>query len=395
MSAPHVVRAERAWLAGRVAHDVVFVLDPRGTILDVRPAEVGDPEAVGGFVVPGLINAHTHLEGSHLAGAVPGGKGFGPWAAGFMTARGTGDAEAAGRAAAQGLFDGGTAAVGDIANGGQTAPWLRDAGLQGTVHHEVLGLGREQRAGLDAAVAQGVRTDGGITVRPSPHALFSTDPEIVAACAALSGPPGTIHVGEAEAEAQFLRDHTGPFADLLDRLGRDWRHHEAPGCGPLAMLDALGALGPSLLLVHVVRIDPAERALAAVRGATVCFCPRSNRHIGGQLPDVPAWLALGVPAALGTDSLASSPDLDVLGEIPVLADAFPDVPAARWLDMATAGGARALGRPDLGRLAPGCRPGLLALDAGGPEDLVGGPVDRRWIVPPAWHGPCDPSDDAA
>jgi cytosine/adenosine deaminase-related metal-dependent hydrolase len=108
-----------------------------------------------------------------------------------------------------------------------------------------------------------------------------------------------------------------------------------------------------------------DRALARRHQAPVVLCPRSNLHVAGRLPDVPAMIAEGLDLALGTDSLASAPDLSLWGEMKVLAGAFPQVPPATWLRAATATGARALGLGALGAITPGKRPGLIdvAVDA--------------------------------
>jgi cytosine/adenosine deaminase-related metal-dependent hydrolase len=88
---------------------------------------------------------------------------------------------------------------------------------------------------------------------------------------------------------------------------------------------------------------------------SVVLCPRSNAHLGVGVPPLPALLAAGVRLALGTDSLASAPDLDVLEDARALRASFPDVPARILVDMATSGGAQALGIGDLGAIAPGRR----------------------------------------
>jgi cytosine/adenosine deaminase-related metal-dependent hydrolase len=365
-----------------VEQGVAIELAEDGTIVEVRPGRPDDGPLIDGVVVPGLVNAHVHLELSHLRRRVPGGRGFLPWLASLRSAEG-GDPEAAGAAAARALAGSGTAWVHDVSNAGSTAPWLHEAGLRGVVHHELLGMDRHD---LPARVALARSYDGtgdaDVVVRPSPHALFSTAPELVVACVrgGPAGVPATIHVGEAEDEARFLADGTGPLADLLDALGRDWRGWTPPGTGPLEVLDALGVLGPGLLLVHGVRLGSAAIRLASTRGAPVCFCPRSNLHIGGRLPDVPAWMAAGVRCALGTDSVASNDDLDVLEEIPILARAFPAIPAARWLALVTHEGAGAVRAPGIGRIEVGARPGLVLLDVGRPEDVVRGRVDRTWLV---------------
>ena len=141
-------------------------------------------------------------------------------------------------------------------------------------------------------------------------------------------------------------------------------------------------LGPDLLCVHGVHLTEADRRALAASRAPLCVCPRSNLHIGGQLPDVPALLAAGLPLCIGTDGLGSCPDLDVLGEISVLLEAFPEVPAGVWLEMATRGGADALRHPHHGRLQLGAAPGLLLLEGVGDPGELGVVPDRRWLVPP-------------
>src|SRR4029077_5577764 len=154
----------------------------------------------------------------------------------------------------------------------------------------------------------------------------------------------------------------------------------------VAYLAALGAFDTPAppLLVHMVHADGDDRRIAREAGATVVLCPRSNLHIGGRLPDVGALHADGLPLALGTDSLASTPDLSLFGEMATLAAHFPSIPAARWLDAATRGGAHALGLPACGALAPGKRPGVLDVlvdDAAAPlESLVRDPSPSlRWV----------------
>jgi cytosine/adenosine deaminase-related metal-dependent hydrolase len=114
-------------------------------------------------------------------------------------------------------------------------------------------------------------------------------------------------------------------------------------------------------------------------------CARSNLHVGGRLPDVKALRESRLPLALGTDSLASAPDLSLWAEMATLSARFPGVPAAYWLDAATRGGARALSLPACGALRPGRRPGVLdvAIDDGDApvEALVRNPTpDVDWVA---------------
>lgn len=378
------MRVRRAWLPRGLAEDVVVERAADGTLTAVRPGTPGDGPILDGLLLPGLVNAHTHVEWS-ATGAVPGGQGFHAWAGRLLSqppVDGT-TREAAGRRACDALVAAGTAVVVDVSNGGDTAGWLRDAGLRGIVQVELLGFDVEATPRQQARARRlgEASVPGEVVVRPAPHALFSTAPELVVD-AVRCGPPGvpaTIHVGEAEDEDRFLREGAGPLAALLDRLGRRWRGWPVPGCGAVEQLDRLGVLGPGLLSVHGVAFDDDDLARIAARRAPLVACPRSNLHIGGRLPALDRWIAHGVRFALGTDGLVSSPDLDVLGEVAVLAQRFPEIPVGRWIVAATQDGADAVGRPEAGRLAVGARPGLVLVDVGEPADLRRGPPARRVV----------------
>lgn len=387
----------RAWRARWVftpagfREDAVVEVGDHGEILRVRPALPGDPAALDGLLVPGLVNAHTHLELSWLAGRVPPSpEGFAGWVSALMRGRrlhpGLVAERVAARAAVAAMAAAGVVAACDVTNRGDTAEYLVGAGISGIAQVELLGFdARTLPARLRvAALRQPTVARGGarVIVRPAAHAPYSTPPALIAAALRPHlGAPGTIHLAEDPAELAFLRDGTGPFAALLDRLGLRWRWWTPEGRSPAEHLDALGVLGPGALLVHGVALSASDLALLAARRAPLCLCPRSNRHVVGRLPDVPAMLAAGVRLCLGTDSLTSSPDLDPLGEIPVLAAAFPAVPIDVWLALATAGGADALGLPGFGRFVPGARPGVVWLEGvASPEALRREAPVRRLVL---------------
>jgi cytosine/adenosine deaminase-related metal-dependent hydrolase len=136
--------------------------------------------------------------------------------------------------------------------------------------------------------------------------------------------------------------------------------------------------------VHLTDARADELRLVAERGCPVVFCPRSNLHIETRLPPLLAALSAGLTPALGTDSLASNASLDVLAEARALADRFPGVPAKDLVRMATWEGARALGRTDVGRIAKGARPGLVAIEGEAGEDACSFVLrsmrsPRRWV----------------
>ncbi len=369
-----IVRGRWTLLPSGIEPDVVVEVEGR-TITAVRRPERGDPPAEDGLLVPGLVNAHLHLELSWAAGLVPGGGGFPAWAGRLMALPRPEPAHDPSP-----LVDAGTAVVSDVSNRGDTAVALAEAGLAGVVHHELLGFGLAALPDRLAAASAPDRRVGPLVVRPSPHATYSTPPALLVAASRPSAAPATVHLAEDPAELAFTRSGEGPFAELLDRLGVDWRWWPAPGCSPVAWLDRLGLLGPDLLLVHAVHVDDDDRARMAARRAPVCLCPRSNLHVGGALPRVPELLEAGIRLALGTDSLASSPSLDVLGEIPPLAAAFPQVPVERWLRMATEDGADALRASGFGRIEVGAAPGLVLLGVADPRELLEAPPPREWRV---------------
>jgi aminodeoxyfutalosine deaminase len=372
-----VVRAKTTLLPEGLFPDVV-VETSAGRVTAVREATASDPPAEPGLLVPGLVNAHLHLELAFAAGKVPGGAGLPAWVGQMV---GLTRPESPEHDATP-LVDAGTALVCDVSNGGDTAAALDAAGIFGVVQHERLGF---SLATLPTRVRQAALPDrrhGRVVVRPSPHAVYSTPPELIRAAARPSGVPATIHLGEDPAERRFTLFGDGPFAELLDRIGVDWRWWIPPGQPPVAYLDGLKLLHPRLLVVHGVDLDERDRALLAHARAPLCLCPRSNLHVGGRLPDVPALLAAGVRLALGTDSLASAPDLDVLGELPILARAFPRVPLERWLRLATSDGADALSFGDFGRIAVGASPGLVLLAVDDPRELLEAAPPRTWKVRP-------------
>lgn len=336
--------------------DAIVAVGPR-TELEAR---YGRAERLDAILLPALVNAHLHLELSHLAGAVPGGDGLPRWIGRLVATRAVTpvDQEVPAMArAVEALHAAGVAAVGDVSNTLASLAPLAAGGLAGTVYHEVFGFTPERIApALAAARAARARVSPppGLHVAPSPHAVYSTHPPTVAEL--LAAGPASIHLAEDPAEREFVAEGSGPFAAFLARMGQD-----AAGLRPRArsaVAAVAGALRAHHLAVHCVDLDAEDVAALAASRATVVLCPRSNRLIGGRLAPLPALLAAGVPLAVGTDSLASSPSLSPLAELALLREVFPEIPASRLLPLAWNG--PAVGAPAVGALAPGTAPGILA-----------------------------------
>jgi aminodeoxyfutalosine deaminase len=397
VSARWVLPVDRPLIAdGAVALDGDGVVLAVGQRAELRRRYAGAvEERAEGALLPGLVNAHCHLELSVAAGLVKGGRGLVDWVGTLAAtppvtpaARQAAAAQAAAAAARLG-----TAAIGDVGNTLDAVDGIARAGLRGTLFHELVGS-REAASGgalADAARerAAAATWPAGLAYVPAPHAPYSVGADLlrrIFAAAARAGVATSIHVAEDEDELALLRDGSGRWPAVLHALGVA-PGSRTPGKAPLAYLASLGAFDAPAppLLVHMVHACPEDRALARRAGATVVLCPRSNLHIGGRLPDVEKLLDEGVPVALGTDSLASVDDLSLWAEMATLAAGFPAVPAARWLQAATAGGARALGLAACGALAPGKRPGLLDVLLDDVTDPVASLVHTpdpslRWIA---------------
>jgi cytosine/adenosine deaminase-related metal-dependent hydrolase len=390
---------------GDAIRDGVVVLDGRGVVVDVGPAEQLLPrhagvnvERVRGALLPGLVNAHTHLELSALRGQVPGGAGFVPWVEHLVGARAEGapedDATAIERAVDE-LDAFGTVAVGEVTNSLCAVRALARRGFVGWVFHEVFGVLLEplerRIADLPRVIEERVGTwpTPELAYSPTPHTLYTTHATAAKRLirdARERGTRASVHLAEHASERRFLESGDGPIAAWYEsrlKLKRDLL--EWPGKSPLAHADDLGALAPHVLCVHLTDARPDELDLVARRGAHVVFCPRSNLFIEAKLPPLLAARSAGILPALGTDSLASNTSLDVLAECRALADRFPTVPARDLVRMATWEGARALGREELGRISRGARPGLFAIDGNPGDDacafaLRSVRAPRRWIV---------------
>jgi len=335
--------------------DVVLAVGRRSEV----ESRFGPAEGVDAVVLPALVNAHLHLELSHLAGQVPGGAGLVPWIRALVAARMRGGpVEEAMVRGASALSEAGVAAVGDVTNTLGSMRHLARHGMAGTLYHEVFGF-TAARAAEALRTAEETRArlgapPPGLAVAPSPHAVYSTHPETLRRL--LRAGRASVHVAEDPAEREFCAEAAGPFAELVLKLGLE------PGeLRPFAR-SAVAAVAPHLgahsLVVHAVDLDAEDLGELVRSGATVVLCPRSNLQIGGRLADLPGLLAAGLPLAVGTDSLASSPSLSPLAELAALRRAFPQVAPDALLALAWNGGA--VGAPAVGRLAPGSAPGVIA-----------------------------------
>jgi 5-methylthioadenosine/S-adenosylhomocysteine deaminase len=324
-----------------------------------RSAELGEGEAFPGAVIlPGFVNAHSHLEYAVYAGFGDG-LSFGPWIALHVERKQRlelADMEAIARLGALECLRSGITTVGDCSFSGAAATACADLGLRAIVYLEVFGRDagplRERfeptRERIAGALSDRVRL--GI----SPHAPYTCSLDLYRACAELGLPVAT-HLAESEAETEFLRSGTGSwqaFADLLV---------PPPGETGIRALAEEGLLGPHVLAAHCVQADAEEIELLAAHDVAVAHCPRSNAILGCGVAPLTALREAGVRVSVATDSPASTPSFDMFDELRAAVGAArarerrPDaLTAADALELATLGGARALGMDgDTGSIAVG------------------------------------------
>ena len=325
-------------------------------------------ELGSGVLLPGLVNAHCHLELTALG--LAGERrftSFVDWVEALVAARASLDAATARDGARRGIEElrrSGTVAVGDVSNELGHLDLLRESGLEAVVFFELIGWDPARAASI-LAWAEGrmaeLAAPGPVRLRLAAHAPYSVSPPLFAGLVRRGG-PAAVHLAESPEESRFLRDGGGEWAAFLDRRVGPVPF-EAPGTSPVRYLDSLGALRPGLLAAHCVQVDGGDRALLAERGVGVAVCPRSNRNLGVGMPPVPELLAAGVALSLGTDSAASAGRLDLMQDVSALQREFPRLDPAVIVRMATLGGAEALGLPDYGSLEPGKRAALAVAPA--------------------------------
>jgi cytosine/adenosine deaminase-related metal-dependent hydrolase len=348
-----------------------------------------------GAILPGLVNCHTHLEFSALAGRVPPQECWENWLEATLAAFSTltaGEIAAAIPGAIAALWQSGTALVGEVTNTAGSWPHLQDSPLAYHLFYECLGFNLLHDLELAAGFPFFGRPEvaGNPRVSAAAHAPYSVSGPLFRAVSAWNSRhrrPQMVHLAESQAELEFLARGQGFFQELLKRRGRWAPTFQPPQVSPAAYLASLGFLGPGTLAVHGAWLTPADCELLAATGTGLVLCPRANRYTGAGMPPVGELLSAGVPLTLGTDSLAGNWDLNLFGEMLWLQQNFPACAPETWLRLGTLNGAQALGRADdLGSLEAGkaAAMGFIPLEGAGDfwsELFTAGAAGRfRWLT---------------
>lgn len=387
-----------------VKGSVILAAGPYSSVAGRCPSGVRCVDHGEAAIMPGLVNAHTHLDFSALGGRislpVP---DFRTWLDRILALRGIVTAEEQ----KQGILHGdgqlrasGTALAGDVVNRAHFS--AGEGGRPKTSRHvflEALGFDRqslESALGPDLFESLGRAAERDFPISAAAHSCYSNSPRLIADAKTWSrgrNLPFSIHLAEHDDEIEFLMTGKGYCREILERLGRSVSDWTPPGLSPVRTLEELGVLDSQTLLVHAVHMSSSDWEIAAKHRCSVCFCPRSNRNLNVGRADVERALALGMTAALGTDSLSSNSDLNLFEEACFLMDSYPHLRPEAVLAMLTVGGAAALGQAHLfGSIEPGMRSFLLAVDAAdvtGPSQLAETIIRRgrkgawQWVNCPA------------
>jgi cytosine/adenosine deaminase-related metal-dependent hydrolase len=360
--------------------------------------------------MPGLVNAHCHLDFTDMAGEIPPPKSFVDWIAAIMAARAAWGYSEYARSWLRGahqLLKSGVTTVGDIESMPDLLPEVWEATpLRVYSFLEMTGI-KARRSPKDVLRETVGMIEGLYPGRNrawlSPHAPYSTLPELLQRTARLAQRRSwrvSIHVAESEEEFAMFQEAQGPMHEWMARNGRDMAD-----CGagsPVVHLARQRLLGENVLAIHANCLARGDATLLAKNKTTVVHCPRSHEYFKHP-PFQRARLAgAGVNICLGTDSLATvrkagrnQPELDLFAEMRALANHDKAITPGEILEMATIRGARALGAAGkIGELTPGAYADIIAVPFTGKfaalreaviqhtGRVAASMIEGRWVIPP-------------
>ncbi len=334
-----------------------------GTYEAVKRGNDSEVRDLGEVVImPGLVNAHTHLELSYHHDLIQRTSRFTDWLTQLIQTHQSDPASV--NAAISGGIEmslaGGATTVGDIHGFGKSARIHRDSPIRTVVFFEATGFSPERtQLGVDRIneyLALSPQPDALFNPAVSPHAPYSTSAKVYRHCLGLArsrGLPLCTHLAETKDEIEFLASGTGAFADLLNAYGISMSGWTPPKCSPVRYLTQIGILAFRPLLAHCNYLTDADIESVAQSGASVAFCPRAHHYFHHTSHPICRLIRAGVNVAIGTDSLASNWTLSMLDEIKFLAKTQTNLSPETIIDLATINGARALQLNRVGRLKKG------------------------------------------
>ncbi len=357
LQARWVLSLESAPISG----GVVTIENERIVAIGTRPDKDAKVQDLGDVVLmPGLVNAHTHLEFSQCSEPLgQPGMPLPEWVRLVIANRKQqGDVVAGLAAGLQESLQAGVTSIGEIA----TSLFPADAphALPELIaFQEVIGFSSARVESVFAELRQRLQPNpAACRLGISPHAPYTVHPELLEKIVALASErqlPVAMHLAESPEELQLLRENRGPFRELLEERSMWDREVFAGGLQPLDYLQILSK-APQALVIHGNYLSQKEIEYVAKRRErmSIVYCPRTHAFFRHSDYPLQAMLQAGVCVAVGTDSRASNPDLSLLGELRYLARCYEDISPEQILMLGTLQGAEALGMATtVGSLAPG------------------------------------------
>ncbi len=346
--------------------------DADGRIIAVGQCAL-DETVSPGALVPGFVNAHCHIELSHLHKKFRKGTGMAGFIDQINELRDWAGRETKIQLTRQWMdkmWEDGVSAMADISNDDSSFGVKKTHPIYTRTFLEVFGSEPHMCEGVMADVAQlqALADEAGIDAAPTPHSCYTMSPQLLSASAAKGLESGYLsyHSQESQEEEDLLRSGSGAMYENRKRSGMS----TPPVTGESSLryfLDRLADIKPApydehILLVHNVCLQQSDiDALRKVmKNPFFAICPLSNIFIHNALPPIDLMRENGLDIALGTDSLSSNDDLDMMKELICLHTNFPQVPMQELLTWASLNGARFLGREaEIGSLTPGKCPGVV------------------------------------
>lgn len=362
----------------------ILIIEEDGTIVGIKTKEEIEShwsiQEIPGILCPGFVNAHTHLELSHLKGKIERGTGLLNFVRGVQKFRYI-DVEVIKMAiekAGQEMMDSGVVAVGDICNSENAFSFHKDSELHVQAFIEALGFNRlDAEARMEYVVKlndqhiQEVQKGQENFIKSSivPHAPYSiSDALFERINVAAKDKVLTIHSQEITAENEFFQTKTGEMLQFHQDLGIDNTWFEAKGKNSLPIILPQINQAKKILFVHNTFTEESDIIFAKKSSSSQIYwtiCIRANQYIENALPPIPLLRAHQQKICLGTDSLASNDSLSIWDEIMTIQEHFPDIPLEETLSWATYNGAEALDmQGEIGSFEKGKKPGIVWVHAG-------------------------------
>lgn len=360
----------------------VLVLDANGVVMDIVTLEEAgeNVQHLHGILSPGFVNAHCHLELSHMQGVIPEHTGLVNFVSAIVTQRHFAEEKIleAIHVQEQAMINNGIVAVGDICNNTLTLSQKEQHRLAYHNFIEISGwnpLVAQKRLEDSLKCLDAFASSFPSYTSLSPHAPYSVSTPLWELMQPyFEGCTVTLHNQECAAENELFQTATGDFLRLYDSMGIKNNLHHAVAQNSLPVCLPWLRNAARVLLVHNSFTQPSDLSfLLSIQGPEyyICLCPSANLYIENTLPPIDIFLREGLNLVLGTDSLASNHQLSIWEEIKVLKESFPFLSLAQLLQWATLNGAKALHMDNnLGSFAPGKQPGLVLLEGVCPSGSI-------------------------